>query len=197
MRPNESFVGQPVRSLQTMLRVIAQNDDRLPSVVPDGIYGSDTVNAVSAFQRRSGLAVTGVADQITWDAIYAAYEPALTEVTEAEPLNIILNPGQIIRQGEKHPNVYLVQAILAVLAEVFASITAPESTGVLDIPTSNSLSQFQQLNLLPVTGELDKTTWKHLALQYPLAAAMPKPATYPDGNFNPQENGFSGNFNFL
>ena len=39
MRPAESFIEQPVRSLQTMLRVLAEDDQRLPTVVPDGIYG--------------------------------------------------------------------------------------------------------------------------------------------------------------
>lgn len=170
MRPNGSFISQPIRSLQTMLRVIAENDDRQPSVVPDGIYGTNTVTAVSAFQRRAGLPVTGVTDQNTWDAIIAAYEPALVEIGEAEPLNIILNPGQVIRRGEKNPNVYLVQAILIVLSEHYASITPPSMTGILDIPTSDSLSSFQQLALLPMTGELDKHTWKHLALHYPMAA---------------------------
>lgn len=170
MRPTESFVGQPIRSLQTMLRVIAENDDRQPSVVPDGIYGPDTITAISAFQRRTGLPITGVTDQTTWEAVVAAYEPALVEVGEAEPVNIILNPGQIIRRGEHHPNVYLVQAMLTVLSEVYKSITPPSMTGTVDIPTSDSLSSFQELNLLPVTGELDKHTWKHLALQYPMTA---------------------------
>lgn len=179
MRPNESFVGQPVRSLQTMLRVIAENDDRLPSVIPDGIYGSDTIDAVSAFQRRSALPVTGVTDQATWEAIVAAYEPALIEVDEAEPLNIILNPGQVIKQGEQNPNIYLVQAILIVLSEAYGSITAPAVTGILDIPTTNSLSQFQAMALLPVTGQLDKTTWKHLALHYPAATNLPNSKSLP------------------
>lgn len=170
MRPNESFVGQPVRSLQTMLRVIAENDDTLPSVVPDGIYGKDTVRAVSALQRKSGLPITGVADQNTWETIVALYEPALIEVDEAEPLHIILNPGQVIRKGESHPNVYLVQAMLIVLSEAYESITPPSMSGTMDIPTSDSISRFQELNLLPVTGELDKNTWRHLALQYPMTA---------------------------
>jgi len=54
MRPGESFVGQNVRSLQTMLRVIAQTEDAQPSLIPDGIYGPQTVSAVSAFQRNRG-----------------------------------------------------------------------------------------------------------------------------------------------
>ena len=182
MRPNESFVAQPIRSLQTMLRVIAENDRTLPSVIPDGIYGADTVNAISAFQRRSALPVTGVADQDTWEAVAAAYELALIEVAEAEPLAIILNPGQVIRHGEKNPNIYLVQAILIVLSEVYASITAPSVTGILDIPTANALSEFQALNLLPVTGELDKNTWRHLALHYPAASNRP-PRADPEYNY--------------
>jgi len=150
--------------------VIGENDDRLPSVVPDGIYGNDTVRAVSAFQRSAGLPVTGIADQDTWEAVVARYEPALIEQSETEPLRIILDPGQVIRRGEKNPNVYLVQAILIVLSEQYAGITPPSMSGILDLATADSLASFQQMNLLPATGELDKHTWKHLALHYPLAA---------------------------
>ena len=67
MKPGESFVEQPIRSLQTMLRVIAEDDPRLPTVVPDGIYGPATMQSVTAFQRLYGLPVTGIADQTTWD----------------------------------------------------------------------------------------------------------------------------------
>ena len=170
MRPNESFVGHPIRSLQQMLRVIGENDDRLPSVVPDGIYGRDTVRAVTAFQRSAGLPATGITDQDTWDAIVVRYELAAVEQGEAEPLQIILDPGQVIRRGERNPNVYIAQAVLMVLSQRYAGITEPSMNGILDIPTANSLSSFQQMSLLPVTGELDKHTWKHLALHYPLAA---------------------------
>ena len=169
MRPDETFVGHPIRSLQQMLRVIGENDDRLPSVVPDGIYGNDTVRAVSAFQRSAGLPVTGIADQDTWEAIVARYEPALIEQVEAEPLRIILDPGQVIRRGEQNPNLYIVQAILIVLSEQYAGITPPGMSGILDLATADSISSFQEMSLLPVTGELDKHTWKHLALHYPLA----------------------------
>lgn len=172
MRPNESFVGQPIRSLQTMLRVIAENDSTLPSVIPDGFYTPDTTRAVSAFQRRSGLPVTGVTDQATWDAIVPAYQEALVEVGEAQPLAIILNPGQVIRKGEKNPHVYLVQSMLTVLSTAYGSIPLPGFSGILDIPTSDSLAAFQVLSLLPATGELDKHTWRHLALQYPMAANL-------------------------
>ena len=89
MRPNESFVEQPVRSLQAMLRVISEDDPRLPTIIPDGIYGPSTMIAVTAFQRREGIPVTGIADEYTWDQIAAAYEPALIRCI----LPAILNCG--------------------------------------------------------------------------------------------------------
>lgn len=170
MRPLESFIGQPIRSLQTMLRVIAEDDPRHPTLVPDGIYGPETMAAVSAFQRIHGLPVTGVTDQSTWEAVLYQYEPALIRSAEAQPLEIILNPGQVIRRGERHPNVYLVQGILAVLSDTYESIPMPGLTGIVDDATADSLAAFQYLVGLPMTGNLDKITWKSLALHYPLAA---------------------------
>lgn len=172
MKPAESFIGQPIRSLQTMLRVIAENDPRYVRIVPDGIYGPETVRAISTFQRNHGLPVTGITDLPTWDAVVAVYEPATIEQDSAYPLHIILNPRQAIRKGERHPHLYLVQGMLAALAEIYQSIQAPSLTGILDEITSDAISSFQYLNNIPITGHLDKTTWKHLALQYPLAANL-------------------------
>ena len=169
MKPDIFFLGRPIRSLQTMLRVIGQHQELDTTIIPDGIYGQQTMNAVSRFQRSVGLPVTGVTDLDTWDAVVHEYEPALIYVAEAQPVDIILNPNQVIRTGEAHPHMYLVQSILIVLSQAFGSIPAPSMTGILDIPTGESLRSFQQLNGLPVTGELDKITWKNLALQYPVA----------------------------
>ncbi len=169
MRPPESFIAQPIRSLQTMLRVIQEDAGYTDSVVPDGIYGSTTMQAVSAFQRQHGLPVTGMTDQTTWEAIVAEYQPALVRVDAAQPLQLILNAGQVIRRGQSHPYLYLIQSMLLALSEIYGSVSAPRITGTLDLPTSESVSSFQYLSALPQTGEIDKITWKHLALQYPLA----------------------------
>lgn len=170
MRPDESFVGQPIRSLQTMLRVISEDDRTLPTVVPDGIYGQQTIQAISAFQRRYSLPITGVTDQRTWDEIVRVYEPALVRVGKAEPIEILMDPGQIYRLGDSDPNIYLLQAILLYLSTVHADITRPTNSGILDDPTSEALAGFQLLAGLPPTGELDKNTWKYLSRQFTLNA---------------------------
>ena len=172
MRPAESFIGQPIRSLQTMLRVIAEDDPSHLRLIPDGIYGPETVAAITRFQQKQGLPVTGVTDQRTWDAIVESYTPALVRQDSAWPLYILMDPGQVIRRNERHPNIYLIQGILAALSEIYGSISPPALTGTLDEATAEALTAFQQLSGLPETGHADKITWKHLALQYPLASAQ-------------------------
>lgn len=172
MRPPISFIGQPIRSLQTMLRVLAEHDDRFETVIPDGIYGPATMKAVSVFQRHHGLPVTGITDFTTWQMILSSFEPALSAQQEAQQIGIVLNPNQVIRKGERSPYIHLTQAMLQGLFDVYQSVSEPSHSGYLDECTSDSLSSFQQLCGLPMTGNLDKHTWKHLALQYPLAANL-------------------------
>lgn len=172
MKPDSFFIGRPVRSLQTMLRVIGEQNAQEISLVSDGIYGPQTMRAVTDFQRQNGLPPTGITDQATWDTIVEVYRPALIYVSEAQPVEIVLNPNQTLRKNEPHPHIYLVQSMLIVLSQAFESVPEPSLTGTLDIPTGESLAAFQQLSGLPVTGELDKITWRHLALQYPLAVNL-------------------------
>ena len=171
MRPKESFVEQPVRCLQTMLRVIAEDDRSLPTVVPDGIYGPTTMIAVTAFQRRAGIPITGITDQNTWEHIVSAYEPALIRIGQPEPLEILLEPGQVILLGESSPYIYLLQSMLTQLSKDHATILQPDHTGILDADTFRALKAFQLLAGLPETGTLARITWKHLVRQFTLNAA--------------------------
>ena len=170
MKPGESFVAQPVRSLQTMLRVIAEDDPRLPTVVPDGIYGQTTMQTVSAFQRLYDLPVTGITDQNTWEQIVAIYEQALIRIGPAEPIEILLEPGQVFRIGDSNAYIYLLQSILTQLSTENPTINKPDHNGTFDDPTSEALAAFQLLAGLPPTGELDRITWKYLSKQFTRSA---------------------------
>ena len=172
MRPADSFISQPVRSLQTMLRTLAEYDNRYQTVVPDGVYSPQTMSAVTQFQQNHGLPATGVTDERTWDEIVRRYEPALIFVDEAQPVEIILNPNEVLQSGDSSPYLYVAQALLLVLSQTYGSIGEPSMSGILDIPTADSISSFQSLIGLPETGDLDKHTWKHLALHFPLAANL-------------------------
>ena len=170
MKPAESFLDQPIRSLQTMLRTIASIDPNQVNVIPDGVYGSQTAAAVRSFQRRQGLNPTGIVDQATHARIVQEYERAYNEAERAHPVRITLDPGQILRRGERNNHIYLVQSILTVLHLLDPRIPAPPHTGILDAATAESVAAFQTFAGLPPTGEVDKRTWKDLALLYTLAA---------------------------
>ena len=168
MRPNSSFVAQPVRSLQTMLRVIAKDDPRLPLVIPDGIYGPSTMNAVAAFQRLYNIPVTGITDQETWEQIADTYDSALIRVGKAAPIEILLEPGQIITSGQSNPYVYLLQGMLMYLSTNNTRIPEPNTSGILDEDTIASVLAFQKIAALEETGNVDRTTWLYLVNHFNL-----------------------------
>lgn len=168
MKPQESFIEQPVRSLQTMLRVIAEDDSRNPTVVPDGIYGPGTMNAVASFQRRNGIPATGIVDQNTWYAIVNNYEAALVRINKSHPIEVLIDARQVFRAGDSSPYIYFLQSMLTQLSRDHTLINSPGFSGVMDPATVQSLIAFQQLSGLEASGELDKITWKHLVLQFNL-----------------------------
>ena len=170
MRPDESFVEQPIRSLQTMLRVLSEDNSKYPPVIPDGIYGPSTMQAVATFQRYNGIPVTGVTNQATWDAIASAYAEARIRVEKAEAIEILIDPNDIYRMGDSNPYIYLLQSMLTQLSLDNTSIVAPPHSGVLDQETADALMAFQKLAELAETGELDRKTWKYLVRHFTLNA---------------------------
>lgn len=170
MKPAESFVRQPVRSLQTMLRVLAEDDKSLQAVIPDGFYGPDTMQAVTTFQRKYGLPVTGIVNQETWELIVEKYDLSLVNIGKAQPIEILLEPGQVFHFGDSSPYIYLLQAMLTQLSNDHPSIEPPGLSGIIDDITSLSIKGFQKLAGLEETGEFDRITWKNLVLQFTLNA---------------------------
>ena len=58
--------GDKVLQIQQQLNRISQNYPAIPRVTADGIYGSNTANAVRVFQRVFNLPQTGIVDYPTW-----------------------------------------------------------------------------------------------------------------------------------
>ena len=59
--------------------------------------------------------------------------------------------------------------MLAQIAERYCCICPPELSGSMDELMVNSISEFQRINALPVSGKLDKATWKNLIMQFALS----------------------------
>ncbi len=152
----------PVTDLQEMLREIYPET----KLTKDGIFGEETQREVQRFQRENGLAESGAADAETWEAIVRAHEKAVITNREAEPLLLLLQPGQVLQRGSKNTHLHVVQGVLIALAKYYDEMPQISPTGTLDMPTAEAIAWFQERADLPKTGELDKPTWRHLAKNY-------------------------------
>ena len=74
--------GSDVRTIQEQLNAIASVYTAIPSLIPDGIFGERTQEAVRKFQSIFGLPQSGIVDFATWYRISAIYV-AVTEIAEA------------------------------------------------------------------------------------------------------------------
>ena len=172
MNPERSFYNQPIRSLQTMLRTIALFSNAYQRIIPDGIYGPETQSAVLTFQRNRGLPATGITNRKTWDEIVRQYDLALEALSPPQPISYEL-PGEFpMNRGSNGPRLEMAQTMLRDIANRYSCVCPPELTGSMDEIMVNSLSEFQRISGLPVSGRLDKETWNNLVLQFALSQLM-------------------------
>lgn len=166
----ERYIGQPIRSLQTMLRTISRADARLPPVIPDGIYGADTQRSVRVFQQLNGLPVTGEVDNQTWNQLVAVFSALSPSVLPAAPLQLRWRPGLVIEPGSQNTHLYLVQALLISLKRFYVNSPALSLSGIHDEASVAAVQWLQACAALPQTGAVDQRTWAHLAALYTLTA---------------------------
>jgi len=167
MATNERTEKDARKNLQKYLRQLAYFDENIPFVPIDGNVGSDTTEAIRAFQERRGLPITGVADLATWEAIYEEYLISLEE--EAPPSRFSPFPSEprdySYKLGDEGFSVSAIQHMLEEIS-VFFPIQTIGITGIYDEATRDAISELQARYLLPVTGETDKLTWNALVRLY-------------------------------
>ena len=166
MRSPAEYVGRPVASLQTMLRVIAAQDDRIPTPIPDGFYGTRTMRAVTAFQRCAGLPPTGVTDYATWKAVAAAYEELRPDAAPPAPLALEMPDGPGLCEGSCNLHVLLIQAMLHTLSKFYVNLSDCPLCGEYNAETAAAVKALQCACGMAQTGVLDKRCWARLAALY-------------------------------
>lgn len=159
-------IGQPVRSLQTMLRTISQYDNAVLPVIPDGIYSNDTVASVSSFQRRHGLPITGEVDLDTWYAVVAEHRRALVEIGPAEPVNPIFQNSQIIYPKDVNQHLYMIHGMLRAIGDYYPSMPRVSCNNVHDEASVAAIRWLQMRAGIEPTGNITRFTWRHLSRLY-------------------------------
>lgn len=157
-------LNQPIKSLQIMLEAISYTFGTIPIINPDGIFGSSTEDAVKAFQKEYVLPVTGTADEETFNAIVAVYETAMDLLSPARGPMYHFPAALNVSQGQFHPTVYLVQAMLTAIHDAFPEIPAPAVSGRMDRNTASAIKKLQALSGMEETGILNKPGYDRINL---------------------------------
>ncbi len=149
--------------LQTFLRRIQQSEGSPAPLVPDGIFGRETIAAVREYQQHNGIPVTGTADFRTWTAIYTAYAALIAG--DALHMRAAFFPPEsdaVLQPGVKSPSVYVLQLMLSELAPHYNQLAAVPLTGEYDSDTQAAVRRAQKIFQLPETGITDRATWQAL-----------------------------------
>lgn len=157
-------------NLQTYLRAQTLIDSTFPPVPIDGIFDTQTKNALIDFQIRNNLAPTGIADKTTWDLLYNQYIEILDNTSLPQAIIPFPSypPNYTLKTGEKSFLVAVLQYMLNEIGIVYNVFTALEINGEYDKPTENIIRDFQERNGIPTTGETDRKTWGLIARIYNL-----------------------------
>ncbi|MDD6024905.1 MAG: peptidoglycan-binding protein [Oscillospiraceae bacterium] len=147
--------GEYVSKLQYMLQVLSEFIPEIPYVPIDGQYGVKTRDAVLAFQRFAGLTPSGITGSATWSAIHNRFAGITGTVLDNIP--VPASTGTVSTISD-------VQRSLQNVAPVFASLSPPRVTGMMDRSTSLAISKLQtQLGLRP-TGQITQEVLRYLTI---------------------------------
>ena len=157
-----------IRNLQTYLRQLSYSNKSIPSTPIDGIFEDATRNSLMSFQSLYGLPMTGVADQDTWEALYEAYLADKKEFDPPYALDLFPRTPDNYRlsRGDEYFLVSIIQLLLNELSIIYDSFIPLDVTGVFDANTEKNVSDFQQKQQLPISGQVDKETWNGIVNAY-------------------------------
>ncbi len=159
---------QAIKNLQRYLRQLSHLNSAIPRPPVDGIYNDVTRSSLSAFQSQNGLPVTGVADERTWNLLYAQYLRSIED--NSPPHAIVLFPrhhdAYEVYAGEESFLVLAIQHMLHEIGVLYDDLGDFEMSGIYDEATAHAVGEFQVKNLLPRTERVDKKTHDKLVDSY-------------------------------
>lgn len=163
MRRGDS--GANVLTFQYYLSIIADFYATVPTIVPDGVFGEQTENAVIAFQRTFGLDPDGIVGDQTWNQMYDAYLGIVRD-NPYTPSGTRIFPGQTLRVGSSGEDVEALQEYINAAAQVYPQVPTVPVTGTYGPQTRAAVIAFQEVMGFPVTGNVRPQTWYALASIY-------------------------------
>ncbi|MGN1418215.1 MAG: peptidoglycan-binding protein, partial [Acutalibacteraceae bacterium] len=159
--------GVYVRIIQYFLDFISYFNSSLPHLKYDGIFGSQTEQAVKIFQQENGLPVTGIVDRATWNEILNEYDNILKSLPyEFQSYSAFLFPGYTLVEGAEGKAVEQLQTFLQVISQNLSSVPYVAVDGIYGPQTENAVKVIQGLYGIPQTGDVGPLTWNAIVELY-------------------------------
>ena len=162
----ERMLGQPVRSLQHMLRRLSMEYDFLPRLATDGIFGERTLEAVMLFQRELHPPVTGVVDRGTWNAIREHWLETETRLADPRATRLFPGEGTRVELGDLREFMIVPQAMLQVLSHYLNGIGDDMADGRHSQVSADNVRWLQRASGQRETGVMDRAAWEMLSRLY-------------------------------
>jgi len=156
-----------IREIQNMLRIVGRSTGQSALVIPEnGILDATTSNALAQFRILYGLPQSELLDEETFAKLLEVYGHELFRRGSTASIRPFPNNEHYeLSLGETSELVFILQLMLNALNLYYEQPRIPVN-GNYDTTTQNAVEKFQSVNMLPVTGTVDRITWARLAEEY-------------------------------
>lgn len=172
--------GADVNRIQLWLNRVSRNYPAIPKIAyPDGLFDTETEQAVIRFQEIFNLTPDGVVGNATWYRLYNIFT-SVKRLSELDSEGVSLEGvsrqfRSELQQGDSGDSVRLIQYFLNLIAEFNNFIPTVTADGIYGSATAESVRTFQRSAGLEETGIVDRTTWDALYSRYTtLIAGLPE-----------------------
>ena len=185
----EGSQGPSVETMQRYLNRIRVNYPLIPQIAnPNGMFGSETTEAVKTFQSIFGLTPDGVIGKETWYKIsylYVAVKKLGELESEGEWIDIgEVPPTVVLIEGSKGAPVAQLQFILNTISRFYPTVPSVIRDAMFRATTKKAVIEFQKTFNLPPDGVVGRATWDMLYKAYKgiegnVEIPKPLPGTVP------------------
>ena len=160
--------SEAITNIQRYLRRLSYEGLEGRRVPIDGIYDTDTREAVLRFQSNMGIEPTGIVDKRTWDTLFDEYLRVTEDERQARGLYLFPQRPEDyeVSLGEEWLLVRVIQLLLMELRATYGFLEDVVESGVYDEETERAIKAFQRANLLEETGRVDEGTWNRIVREY-------------------------------
>lgn len=152
-----------IRELQRFLYEISFYNRKIPEIIPDGVYSTETENAVRIFQREYGLPETGRTDSETWKKAAEINSIFYPEIVRPD----VYGKDTVLVPGSAGPVMFFIQTMLNTIGRGYANMPLLPLTGVYDEQTERAVNMYKRTSGHDVRSEgIDSSLWNSIVLHF-------------------------------